>query len=250
MNWFGVLAHHAIRTPDKAITVFEGQTTSYAAMAANAAALADGLAGHGVGRGDVVALLSQNCPGVPRDGLCGQSYLGAIAMPINWRLAAPEVAYILEHSGARVLICGASLTEVADQAVTKLEPAVLRACITSTAPEGWTTVAALRRAPSAIIPTPASGRRRAPAHVYLGHHGTSQGRHAHPCQPGLEKPGAHRGAGLHRFRYRAGLWSAVPRRRAGSDDHLPDRDMGAHSSSSTVPSRQPRSSPKLSSVLG
>jgi fatty-acyl-CoA synthase len=155
MNWFGVLAHHAIRTPDKAITVFEGQTTSYAAMAANAAALADGLAGHGVGRGDVVALLSQNCPEF-LETVFAANYLGAIAMPINWRLAAPEVAYILEHSGARVLICGASLTEVADQAVTKLEPAVLRACITSTAPEGWTTVAALRRAPSAIIPTPAA----------------------------------------------------------------------------------------------
>ena len=33
------------------------------------------------------------------------NYLGAIAMPINWRLAAPEVRYILEHSEARALVC-------------------------------------------------------------------------------------------------------------------------------------------------
>ena len=33
MNWFGVLAHHATRTPDQAITVFRGETTSYAALA-------------------------------------------------------------------------------------------------------------------------------------------------------------------------------------------------------------------------
>ena len=43
MNWFAVLAHHAIRSPDKAITVFEGEPTTYAEMAGRAAALAGGL---------------------------------------------------------------------------------------------------------------------------------------------------------------------------------------------------------------
>jgi fatty-acyl-CoA synthase len=61
MSWFTVLAHHATCTPDKPITVFEGQNTTYADMAAGAAALAGGLSERGVGRGDVVALLSYNC---------------------------------------------------------------------------------------------------------------------------------------------------------------------------------------------
>ena len=33
------------------------------------------------------------------------NHLGAIAMPINWRLAAPELRFILEHSEARALVC-------------------------------------------------------------------------------------------------------------------------------------------------
>src|SRR5204862_2301807 len=58
MNWFAVLHHHATRTPDKAITIFEGSPVSYAEMAERSAAFAGGLADRGVGRGDVVGLLS------------------------------------------------------------------------------------------------------------------------------------------------------------------------------------------------
>ena len=60
VNWFTVLAHHAARTPDKVMTVFEGETTTYREMADRAAALAGGLAARGTGPGDVVALLSYN----------------------------------------------------------------------------------------------------------------------------------------------------------------------------------------------
>ena len=99
VNWFTVLAHHAARTPDKVMTVFEGEATTYREMADRAAALAGGLAARGTGPGDVVALLSYNCPEF-LEALFAANYLGAIAMPINWRLAAPEVRYILDHSGA------------------------------------------------------------------------------------------------------------------------------------------------------
>ena len=99
-NWFAVLAHHATRTPDKAITVFEGEATTYREMAGRVAQLATGLSARGVGRGEVVAILSYNCPEF-LEAVFAANYLGAVAMPINWRLAAPEVRYILEHSGAR-----------------------------------------------------------------------------------------------------------------------------------------------------
>ena len=42
VNWFTVLAHHAARTPDKVMTVFEGKATTYREMADRAAALAGG----------------------------------------------------------------------------------------------------------------------------------------------------------------------------------------------------------------
>ncbi len=155
MNWYTVLAHHAARTPDKAITVFEGERTTYGEMAVRVAALAGGLSRRGVGRGDVVALLSYNCPEF-LETIFAANYLGAIAMPINWRLAAPEVRYILEHSGARALVCDEALVDVADEATRGMEDTLLRACIAPTAPGGWTSLAELRATPGDAPPVPAA----------------------------------------------------------------------------------------------
>jgi fatty-acyl-CoA synthase len=154
VNWFAVLAHHATRTPDAVITVFEGQPTTFARMAADAAALAGGLHEHGVGSGDVVGLLSYNCPEFLQT-IFAANYLGAVAMPINWRLAAPEVRYILEHSGARALVCDASLLDVANAATAGLEPNLLRSCVSATGDAGWTTLAALREGAAAPPRAPA-----------------------------------------------------------------------------------------------
>jgi len=143
LNWFAVLAHHATRSPEKAFTVFKGETTTYGAMAQRATELAGGLAGHGVGRGDVVALLSYNSPEF-LETIFAANYLGAIAMPINWRLAAPEVRYILEHSGSRALVCDQRLIELADQAIEGMEAPPLRVCALPEAPVGWTALPDVR----------------------------------------------------------------------------------------------------------
>ncbi len=143
MNWFAVLAHHANRTPGKAMTVFNGSTTTYTEMAELATASAGGLSHHGVGPGDVVALLSYNCPEF-LEIVFAANYLGATAMPINWRLAGPEVRYILEHSGARALVCDESLIELANEATVGIETQLLRTCIAPSGPSGWTTLADLR----------------------------------------------------------------------------------------------------------
>jgi fatty-acyl-CoA synthase len=144
MNWFAVLAHHAARTPDKAITVFEGQTLSYGGMVQRVEQLAGGLSARGLGRGDVVAILSYNCPEI-LESIFAANFLGATAMPINWRLAAPEVRYILEHSGAGALICDGPLVELAGQATTGLEGSLVRACVSPPdAGRGWTTLDELR----------------------------------------------------------------------------------------------------------
>jgi len=136
VNWWTVLAHHAARTPDKAMTVFEGEVTTYREMSRRAAALAGGLAGRGVSPGDVVALLSYNCPEF-LETLFAANYLGAIAMPINWRLVAPEVRYILDHSEARALVCDETLRRLADEATIGLEGSLVRASITPTTEKAW-----------------------------------------------------------------------------------------------------------------
>ena len=152
VNWFEVLAHHASRRPDRAMTVFEGEATTYGEMAARVAALAGGLHERGVGAGDVVALLSYNCPEF-LEAMFAANRLGAAAMPINWRLAAPEVRYILQHSEARALVCDEPLVGLADEACAGLENSLVRSCIASSAPDGWTTLAELRA--GATAPPPA-----------------------------------------------------------------------------------------------
>jgi acyl-CoA synthetase (AMP-forming)/AMP-acid ligase II len=155
LNWFAVLAHHATRTPDKAITVFEGRTTTYGQMAAEVEALAGGLSERGIQPGDVVALLSYNCPEF-LETVFAANYLGAIAMPINWRLAGPEVRYLLEHSGARALVCGEPLVELADKATKGIEGDLVRACISSTTEPGWITLSDLRNGPNRVAPVRAA----------------------------------------------------------------------------------------------
>jgi acyl-CoA synthetase (AMP-forming)/AMP-acid ligase II len=153
VNWFGVLAHHADGTPDQAMTVFEGRTTTYREMADAVAALAAGLAGRGIGRGDVVGLLSYNCPEF-LETIFAASYLGAVAMPINWRLAAPEVRYILEHSQAKALVCDEALLDTANEATKGAEATLVRACIDAPVPDGWVGFADLHGTAGALPPVP------------------------------------------------------------------------------------------------
>ncbi len=76
---------------------------TYAEMAHRAAAMAAGLEALGIEQGDRVAVMSQNS-GRLLTAFFGVSGWGRILVPINFRLAAEEVRYILEHSGARVFL--------------------------------------------------------------------------------------------------------------------------------------------------
>ncbi len=156
MSWCSVLAHHASRTPTKPLCIFGDDVVTYAEMAARSAALAAGLQAAGVGAGDVVGLLSYNCSEF-LETIFAANHLGAIAMPINWRLAAPEVRYILEHSGARALVSDESLVELANDATKGIEATLERACIAAAAPSGWTPLAQLREATDISPPAPAAG---------------------------------------------------------------------------------------------
>jgi acyl-CoA synthetase (AMP-forming)/AMP-acid ligase II len=156
LNWFAVLAHHAMRAPDSPICSFGDEVVTYAQMAERSSALAAGLHAHGVGSGDVVGLLSYNCIEF-LEAIFAANYLGAIAMPINYRLAAPEVRYILEHSEARALVCDASLVELANDATRGMEGALLRTCIAGPAPAGWDALRDLRQPDDVPPPARAAG---------------------------------------------------------------------------------------------
>ena len=144
MNWCAVLAHHAVRTPDRPLCRFGDEVVTYGEMATHSASLAAGLRARGVGPGDVVGLLSYNCNEF-LETIFAANHLGAVAMPINWRLAAAEVRYIVEHSEARALVCDASLVELAGEA-TKGMSSLVRSCISGPVGEGWTALTDLRAA--------------------------------------------------------------------------------------------------------
>ena len=63
--------------------------------------IAQGLQSLGIGREDRVAILTKHtleCVAL----IAAAQRVGAVCMPVNWRLAPPEIAYILEHGDAKI----------------------------------------------------------------------------------------------------------------------------------------------------
>jgi len=136
LSWLGVLEHHARRSPDKPIAVFEDNAVTYKEMLDWSAAIAGGLTARGLGASDVVGLLSYNSTEFLAT-IFAVNYVGAVAMPVNWRLAAAELRFILEHSGARALVCDEALLDLACEATNDMPDALVRVCVGSTAVGGW-----------------------------------------------------------------------------------------------------------------
>jgi fatty-acyl-CoA synthase len=76
---------------------------TYAQLAERAAALAAGLDELGLDRGDRVAVVSHNSARL-LELFFGVTTWGRVLVPVNFRLSRDEIAYIVEHSGARVLL--------------------------------------------------------------------------------------------------------------------------------------------------
>ena len=83
---------------------------TYAQIAERARAQAAGLDALGIGVGERVAIVSQNSARL-YTSFFGVSGSGRILVPVNFRLVADEVSYIVEHSGARVLLVDPELDE-------------------------------------------------------------------------------------------------------------------------------------------
>ncbi|MCB0021262.1 MAG: AMP-binding protein, partial [Anaerolineales bacterium] len=93
MNIGRWIERHAAFTPGKAALRFEGQTLSYAALAAEIEQAAWTLQTElGVVKGDRVAILATNVPEY-LILLFACARLGAMLNPLNWRLAIPEHLY-------------------------------------------------------------------------------------------------------------------------------------------------------------
>jgi fatty-acyl-CoA synthase len=101
---WSLLANWADETPDAPAFLHDGEDLSFAILAEGAQRVAQGLADLGVGPGDRVAVWLPNVPAWPLLYFaCAR--LGAIAVAVNTRFRAVEVADIVSRSGAKVLAC-------------------------------------------------------------------------------------------------------------------------------------------------
>ena len=89
--------------PHAAAILFEDRVITHREFAERAFRLANALIGLGVKRGDRVAILAQNCPQYMEAYAAGELG-GWTTVTINYRLAGPEIAYILGDSRPKVLI--------------------------------------------------------------------------------------------------------------------------------------------------
>jgi fatty-acyl-CoA synthase len=134
INVGGLLTKRAAMTPDREGLVCEGVRRTYRQLNDRANRLANAMKALGVAHGDRVALLALNEPEY-YDMYFGLGKIGAILVPINHRLAGPEIAYIVSDCEAKVLVFGREFTEVVDS-VRKDIPARERVAI-SEDPPAW-----------------------------------------------------------------------------------------------------------------
>ncbi|RBY82975.1 long-chain fatty acid--CoA ligase [Geodermatophilus sp. TF02-6] len=116
-HWNNHVERHGFAVPDRPAFRFQGRTTTWAQLAERVRALADAMSRRGVSAGDRVAVLTGNRPEFMETVLAANR-LGAIAVPVNFRLTGPEAAYILENSGARLLVVDDVTAAVGRDAVT------------------------------------------------------------------------------------------------------------------------------------
>lgn len=113
MNAETLLSQRAHLTPDRE-ALFEldtGVRYTYADLNARANRAANWLRSIGIGVGDRVSILAQNSVAFV-DLLYGVAKIGAVLAPLNWRLVASELVYIVNDCGSQVVIVGPEYVDV------------------------------------------------------------------------------------------------------------------------------------------
>jgi len=108
-NW---VARRREKSRGDVAVVFRDARITYDEMAERIARLANALANRGVSSGDRVAYLGNNHPSF-LETLLATASIGAVFVPVNSRLAAPEIDFVLDDSGATTLVVHADLVDVA-----------------------------------------------------------------------------------------------------------------------------------------
>jgi long-chain acyl-CoA synthetase len=101
--------------PDRVALIYGDEARTAGELLDRVNRLTNALRAQGLGRGDVVAMVVRNEP-VAIELFMAVAQAGMFLVPINWHLATPEIAYILEDSGAKVVVCSPEHSEQVTEA--------------------------------------------------------------------------------------------------------------------------------------
>jgi len=149
--WF---RRRAEREPTNPALTFEGRTYRYGDLQSEAEKLSAVLAAGGVGEGDRVAFVGSNHVIAPI-ALLAASRIGAIFVPVNFRLNADELAAIVKDAGVHTLIADQARSSVIEPVRRDL-PCVRYLHLSETR-DGWESLAGLT---SAVVAVPSAVERR------------------------------------------------------------------------------------------
>ena len=102
-HWVNHIARHAHEKPGATYLRFGGASITWAQLHERIALVAAALRQRGVRAGDRVAIMMTNRPEF-LETMFAVNALGAIVVPVNFRLAPQEIAFILTDSGASLLV--------------------------------------------------------------------------------------------------------------------------------------------------
>ena len=165
-NLTAFIRFHATERPNDLAVVYGRARITYADLLDRALAAGAWLRKEGIKEGDVVALVMKNSAGF-LDFVLGASHIGAVLLPINYRLAAAEVAYIHDHAGVKLVL--------ADDELADLTTGLPRVVPIDAAAQ--TDIRALGEDRGPARCRTAHGRRPLPADVHLRDDRPSEGRH-------------------------------------------------------------------------
>jgi fatty-acyl-CoA synthase len=132
-NWTNQLARHALMQPDSTALRFLGRTTTWADLDSRVTTLAGALRRRGVDAGDRVMILMLNRTEFV-ETMLAVNLLGAIAVPVNFRLTPPEIGFLVQDCDAHVVVTEPVLAGVAT-AVRDIQPVLETVIVAGTPSE-------------------------------------------------------------------------------------------------------------------
>lgn len=119
LSFDGFIREWALSRPDGLAMVQADRRLSFAGLEVRTAKVVAALQSAGIGKGDRIAWLGKNAD-LYFTLFYGAARLGAVMVPIGWRLAPAEISYIAGDTEARLLFAGAGFEDVAREVASAL----------------------------------------------------------------------------------------------------------------------------------